>query len=154
VSLQCSIEDWPGQPALTVRLRTPVERLPQVMGSSYGAIAGYLAQLGEQPAGAPFAAYHNMDMKDLDVEIGFPVYRPLPPRDEIQAGKIPDGPVATCRFTGPYGEIHSAYEALTRWMAEQGHRPTGVAYELYLNDPTVTPPAELETQIAFPLTRK
>jgi effector-binding domain-containing protein len=38
-----------------------------------------------------------------------------------------------------------------QWMAEQGYEGTGVSYELYLNDPTETPPAELQTQIIFPV---
>jgi effector-binding domain-containing protein len=36
-------------------------------------------------------------------------------------------------------------------MEENGYQPTGVAYEVYLNDPDETPPEELQTQIAFPL---
>ena len=41
-------------------------------------IAQYLAEQSEQPAGAPFVAYYNMDMQNLDVEIGFPVTACLP----------------------------------------------------------------------------
>jgi effector-binding domain-containing protein len=148
---ECALETWPGQPALSVRVRTSVDQLRQVLGQTYGAIAGYLAGLGEAPAGPPFTAYHNMDMTDLDVEIGFPVARPLAGRGEIDPARMPGGRVATCRFTGPYSELKPAYEALTCWVAEGGHEPTGVAYELYLNDPAVTPPDRLETRIVFPL---
>ena len=50
----------------------PVESLPQVVGQAYGAIMEYAGQLGVQPSGAPFVAYYNMDLADLDMEIGFP----------------------------------------------------------------------------------
>jgi effector-binding domain-containing protein len=110
-----------------------------------------MSELGVPPAGAPFVAYFNMDMQNLDMEIGFPVMQPLPGKGEVQASQIPAGKAATCLHTGPYPEIESAYKALSNWVAEKGYTPTGVAYEFYLNDPGETPPQELQTQILFPL---
>jgi len=130
---------------------TSVHELPQELGRIYGAIATYLAEIGEQPSGAPFAAYYNMDMDNLDVEIGFPVARPLPATESIAAGQIPARKVATTVFTGPYLEVKSAYTALAQWVQQQGLEPTGVAYEFYLNDPSETPSEKLQTQVVFPL---
>jgi effector-binding domain-containing protein len=90
-------------------------------------------------------------MQDLDLEIGFPVSGELPDRGNIQAGEIPGGKVATCLYTGPYSGIAPAYTAFSEWIEANGYQPTGVAYEVYLNDPDETPPEELQTQIAFPL---
>jgi len=45
-----------------------------------------LNELGEKPLEAAFAAYYNMDMENLDVEMGFPVAKPLAGRGEIKAG--------------------------------------------------------------------
>jgi effector-binding domain-containing protein len=151
MSYQCEVKEQPVQKTLSIRTRTAVQDLPQVFGEGYGAIAQYLGELGEQPIGPPFAAYYNMDMADLDVELGFPVTRPLPDKAEIKAGEIPAGQVATCLYTGPYSDIESAYNALIEWMKDNGYEATGVSYELYLNDPNETPPAELQTQIIFPL---
>jgi effector-binding domain-containing protein len=128
-----------------------VQELPQVMGKAFGALAQYLGELGEQPAGPPFVAYHNMDMQDLDLEIGFPVSKRLSGRDDIGASEIPGGRAATCVHAGPYDEIKGAYTALGAWMKENGHQAAGVAYEVYLNDPASTPPPELLTRILFPL---
>jgi effector-binding domain-containing protein len=107
--------------------------------------------MGENPAGAPFVVYYNMDMQNLDVEIGFPVSRSLSEQGNIQAGQIFGGKFATCLFIGPYSEVGSAYDALTKFVADKGFDPTGVAYEFYLNDPQTVKPAELQTQIYFPL---
>jgi effector-binding domain-containing protein len=145
------VKEQPVQPTLAIRTRAVVQELPGALGDAYYAIAQYLEELGEQSAGPPFVAYHNQDMQDLDLEIGFPVSGKLPDRGDIQAGEIPGGEVATCLYTGPYSGIGSAYEALSHWMEENGYQPTGVAYEVYLNDPDETPPEELQTQIAFPL---
>jgi effector-binding domain-containing protein len=147
----CEVKEQQTQPTLAVRTRTSVQELPKTLGEAFDALAQYLGELGEPPAGPPFVAYYNEDMQDLDVEIGFPVARELPGRGDIQAGEIPGGRVAACLYRGPYSGIAAAYEALSRWMEEKGYQPTGVAYEVYLNDPDETPPEELQTQIAFPL---
>ncbi len=68
----CEVKERAAQPALAVRTRTAVQGLPQVMGDALGAVMAYLGELGEHPAGPPYTAYYNMDMQDLDVEIGCP----------------------------------------------------------------------------------
>jgi effector-binding domain-containing protein len=149
MSYQCEVKEQPVQKTLSIRTRTAAQDLPQVFGEGYGKIAHYLEELGEQPIGPPFAAYYNMDMDNLDVELGFPVAQTLPGRAEIKAGEIPGSKVATCLHVGPYNEMEPAYTTLMQWMADNGYEATGVAYELYLNDPRETPPAQ--TQIIFPL---
>ena len=151
MSYECKVKEQPTQATLAIRTRVSVQDLPQVLGKAYGAIAQYLGELGEQPAGPPFVAYYNMDMQALDVEIGFPVSRQLSGKGDIQACEIPGGKVATCLYTGPYSDIEPAYNALSQWVKENGYEATGVAYEMYLNDPGQTPPQELQTQIVFPL---
>ncbi|MFO7742988.1 MAG: GyrI-like domain-containing protein [Anaerolineae bacterium] len=151
MSYQCELKEWSAQPTLAIRTRAAVQDLPRVFGEVYGAIGRYLGELEEPPGGPPFAAYHNMDMQDLDVESGFPVTRELAGRDDIQPGQLPEGKVATCRYIGPYSDMEPAYDALFQWMEENGYEPTGVAYEMYLSDPQETPPDRHQTQIAFPL---
>ena len=151
MNFQCEIKEQSPQPTLSIRTRTPVDKLPLLLGEAYGKIAGYLAELGAQPAGAPFAAYYNMDMQDLDVEIGFPVAEPVVGKDDIQSSQVPGGRLAFALHTGPYADISPAYDVLTQFAKEQGYEPSGVSYEFYLNDPQETLPQDLQTQIIFPL---
>ena len=151
MSYPCEAVEQPTQPVLSIRTRTPVQNLPQVLGKSYQNIIELLGELGESPAGAPFVAYYNMDMQDLDMEIGFPVSKKLQSKGEIHSSEIPGGKYATCLYTGPYPEMPPAYEALNAWIQEHGYEPTGVVYEHYLNSPQEVPPQELKTLIAFPL---
>jgi effector-binding domain-containing protein len=151
MSYQCELLNRPSQPVLAIRTRAAVQDLPQTMGQALGAIAQYLGQRGEQPAGPPYAAYYNMDMQNLDVEIGFPVGLALPGQGNIQPGQIPAGPAVACLHVGPYDQVHKAYDALMQWLRANGREATGVAYEVYLNDPTDTPPAALQTQVVMPL---
>ncbi|MCZ7553608.1 MAG: GyrI-like domain-containing protein [Anaerolineales bacterium] len=104
-----------------------------------------------QPGGAPFVAYHNLDMQDLDLAIGFPVERALPVRAEIEASAMPAGEYASVLHKGSYTQLHDAYAALTRFIANQGRTPSGVAYEFYLTSPVEVAEAALKTQIVFPL---
>lgn len=151
MSYQCELTEEAAQTTLSIRTRTSLQNLPQVIGNAYAAIGQHLAQLDQCPAGAPFAAYHNMDMQNLDVELGFPVSKELPSKDQIKAGTIPGGKFAVVLHTGPYEKIGPAYAALTKWIAEKGYEPTGVAYEFYLNDPMQTKPEDLKTRVMFPL---
>lgn len=151
MTFPCEIKEKDPQPTLSIRARTPIQGLPQLLGESYGKIAAYLAELGEEPAGAPFTAYYNMDMHDLDVEVGFPVTKAIQGQGEIQANQVPGGKLGYALHTGRYGDIAPAYDALTQYVKEQGYEPTGVSYEFYLNDPDETPQEQLETQIVFPL---
>lgn len=151
MSHQCEIKEQEAQPALTIRTRAAVQDLPQVMGQSYQAIFEHLQEVGQYPAGPPFAAYYNMDMADLDIELGFPVSGEVAEKDNIKMSQFPGGKFAVCLYTGPYSDIEEAYNALTEWIAAEDVAVTGAAYELYLNDPSETPPEELQTQIMLPL---
>lgn len=145
------IKALPAQPALLRRTRASVKQLGQVLGAGFGAVLTYLGELGEQPAGPSFAVYYNDDMQNLDMGIGFAVSKPLPGKGEIQAGEIPAGKYATCLYTGPYSRIAEAYEALSKWLREQGQEVTDVAYEMYLDDPSRTAPDRLRTVVMQPL---
>ena len=151
MSIQCEIVDRPAQPTLSVRGRTNAADLPALMGQVFGAVMQYLGEAGQYPTGAPHAAYYNMDMQDLDVEIGFPVAMALPAKGDIQPGEIPAGKAASCLHVGSYQEFKRTYDALAAFIAEQGAEATGVAYEVYLSDPGEVAPEELQTQIFFPL---
>jgi effector-binding domain-containing protein len=151
MAFTCEIKEQLPQPSLCVRTRTPLEKLPEAIGRYIMVIAQYLGEIGEQPAFAPYVAYFNMDMADLDVEIGFPVAKKLPGKDEIKPGEVPGGKVGTCMYTGPYQEMPPAYEALTKLVNEKGLEPTGVSYEFYFNGPMDTEPANFKTLIMFPL---
>ena len=139
------------QPVLSIRTRTTMEELPDLIGRSYYKIMDYLKELGEEAVGAPFTAYYNLDMQDLDVEMGFPVAKPLPGKGEILSGEIPGGKVVSSMHKGPYKEMKKPYTEMAKWISENGYEPTGVAYEYYYNSPEDVPESELLTRIVMPV---
>lgn len=151
MSFECEFVDRVEQPTLAIRTHSPVEGLPQLIGASYGRIMQYLESLGEKFAGEPFVVYHNLDMQNLDVELGFPVLKDLPGSGDIQPGKVMAGKYGVCHYTGAYENMAPAYDALNNLIKENGFEPTGIAYEYYLNGPQDAAPEELKTRIEFPL---
>ena len=136
---------------VSIRTSTPVDKLSEVMGKCYGEIMGYLGPKGVQPIGPPFVIYYNMDMSNLDVEIGFPVAEPEEGKGDVKAGKLPGGRTAVTVHIGPYDKIGESYNNLTAYVGEKGLEIDAFTYEFYLNDPSVTPPEKLETEIHFPI---
>ena len=142
------------QPVLMIRTNTPVEELPKLIGESYMKMMAYLNELGEAPVGAPYTAYYNMDMQNLDVEMGFPVSKRLPDKGEMKAGELPEGEVASIMYKGPYGKMEAVYGDLFEWIEENGYDSALPYYEYYYNSPDQVPESELLTSIAVPIKEK
>jgi len=138
------------QPTLSIRTRTRIEDLPLLIGESYCKLASYLKELGEYLSDVPYVAYRNMDMQNLDVEIGFPVAKALPEKGDIQSSSIPEGNVVVCMYRGAYGEMASTYDEVANWVGENGFKPVGSVYEHYYNGPDY-PESELLTMIVMPV---
>lgn len=138
------------QPTLTIRTNTKVENLPMVIGQSYGKIGTYLNELGELITDVPFVAYHNLDMQNLDVEIGFPVSKTLPSMEDMKSNCIPEGKIIFCMYRGPYSEMEPVYNEMTKWIEDNGYQAVGTAYEYYFNGPGF-PESELLTKIVMPI---
>ncbi|MGB5822516.1 MAG: GyrI-like domain-containing protein [Proteocatella sp.] len=138
------------QSTLTIRTTTKIEDLPMIIGNSYDKIAQYLKELGELMTDVPFVAYHNFDMQNLDVEIGFPVSEKLPERDDIKSSSIKEGIVAFCMYQGAYRQMESVYSEMAKWIEDNGYTAIGTVYEHYYNGPEF-PESELLTKIVMPV---
>lgn len=141
------------QPTLCVRTMISVEKLPELIGNTYHRIMDYMEQMGEEMDGDPYIGYFNMDMQNLDVEIGIPVDKVLPGMDDISPGELPMGDVVTALYKGPYREMNSAYDEINAWIVSHRYQPIGTAYEKYYNSPADVPESELLTRIEFPVTK-
>jgi effector-binding domain-containing protein len=151
MSQECELLDRQAEPTLFVRARASARDLPEVLPKAWAAIMEHADRVGVQPSGAPYVAYHNMDMQDLDLEIGFTFPHEVTGEGEVVRGDIPGGRAVACLHVGPYEQISAAYDALHEWMETNQVAPSGAAYEFYLNSPLTTPPAELRTQVVLPL---
>ena len=137
------------QPTLVLKTVTPVTEMPKILGKAFMDVINHIMELGENPVGPAFVGYFNMDMERLELEIGFPVSKPLPGKGDIQPGIIPAGKQVTCMYKGPYMEMPPAYEEIQKWIKDNGYKPLGPVYEHYYNSPEEVPESELLTKIVF-----
>ena len=148
---QCDIVGRPARPALTIRSRVSPLAVAQAIGQCAMAVFQYASQKGYAPAGALFVAYHGFDGQALDVEIGFPFQPGIEGSENIQVSEIPGGKVAVYHHVGGYEHLPQVRAALEQWLQANSYAASDVSYDFYLNDPQVTPPDKLETEILFPL---
>lgn len=137
--------------ALTIRTNTDITELKTVLATSYNKILRYLGENGEFPYGFPFIIYHNNDMDNLDIEVGFPVNAKFLGDEDIHMSHTPGGHILSCVHVGSYDNIELTYKALTEALHKYDYHPTGSAYEIYLNDPSDTPANDLLTEVGFML---
>lgn len=143
------------QPTLFVRIRTNLDGLTEAFDKNFALIGSYLSEIGEQPVSAPYAAYYNHDMQDLDVEMGFPVAKKLPEKGEVKAGMIPAFENAACiTHKGSYNSLDETYGQIYKYIEDNGLEVSGAHYDFYVSDPDNTPESELITRIMIPVKKK
>jgi effector-binding domain-containing protein len=150
MAYQFEIKERAVQPTLFIHSTCAVQDLPNFFGKTFGDIVQYLASLGEQPTGAAYCIYYNMDMQALDIQAGFPVAHTIPGKGDIQSGEIPAGRYASGLNIGPYDKMEPFYDTLKKWVQTQGEEVTDVAFEWYFSPPD-TPPQDVKTEVWFPL---
>jgi effector-binding domain-containing protein len=149
--MDITLNDQKAQDVLYIRKHVGMDKLPQTIGESYGAIMRYLNELGAQASGEPYTAYHNLNMQDMDVEMGFPVSKPMPPQGEIKSGRIAASRVVSALYVGPYSGLEIVYNEIFKWIAEKGLKLKDVYYEYYYNSPQEVPEKELLTKVVMPV---
>lgn len=136
---------------LMIRLTTSVSELPKVIGEAYKDIMDYMQSSGIQCSGYPYVLYHNMDMNNLDIDIGWPVQQFDNGNGNIKPSTIPGGKVLFETHTGPYSKLEDTYKKVMEYIKEKGIKTTEWMYEMYPNSPLDTPEDKLITEIYFPV---
>lgn len=144
------------QPVLSVRTRCSVQNLPNEIDKIYGELFSYLDELDTCSSNfvcdMPFVAYYNMDMNDMDVEIGVPTVNIVPEKGRLKARTIPQQKYVSAMYRGEYKDIGCVYEDMSKWIIENKYIPEGISYEYYYNEPNSSlPESELITKVVMPL---
>lgn len=66
-----------------------------------------------------------------NVEVGVLLDQPCPLGGRVMASALPAGTAAMTVHHGSFGDVGAAHDAVVRWCATQGHRPTGSRWEVY-----------------------
>lgn len=103
-------------------------------------------------SGAPLIVYYDdfnqasFDPKKVDMEAAWPVAD-----SKLANNTLPAVRVATCTYVGPYDGLEKAYGAIFTWINDNGYKAAFPTREVSLNDPAVTPPEQLVTEIQIPI---
>lgn len=147
---QCTIDEQPAQPTLCVKTRTPAACIGEVLGQAFHDLNSAVTAQGATVSGLPYVAYRNLNLSDLDLEIGVPVSKPLAALGRIEPGELPGGVWASTLHIGPYDGVGPAWNELHGYLRAQGKVAAPVGYEFYFDAPE-TPPERTRTRVAFPL---
>lgn len=139
------------QPMLYVTARSSMQpaEVAQVMGRAFDTLGRFLAETGVTPLGPPMAIYSNWSEGLMTTDVGFPVAAADTARaaGEVLSGTTPAGHALKAVHHGPYDGLAATYGAIEAQMAAAGAAPSGMSWEVYLNEPGVVPDAELVTEI-------
>ncbi len=140
--------DLPSVPTAVVAAVIAPDELVAFFDRSYGQIATVAAEQGIELGGAAFARYNGPPGERIDLEVGFPVERPVEGSGEVRAGTLPAGRVARVVHRGGFDGLGAAWAGLETWMGEQGLVPGPVLWEVYLTEPSPDmDPADLRTEL-------
>ena len=139
-------------PTAVVRGTVPADQLAAFFDAAFQRLPAAIAADGAQIAGAAFARYPSPPGDVVELEVGFPVDRPIEATDDVGAGSLPAGRVARVVHAGSFEELGTSWGRLREWMADQGHRPAPGFWEVYLTEPSPgMDPADLRTELNWPV---
>ncbi|HSL42024.1 MAG TPA: GyrI-like domain-containing protein [Anaerolineales bacterium] len=156
------IERRKKQHYIAIRMAVPIP-FGKYLQPAWNEVYEWMMDNQIKPSGPAIIRYLTTDMsKELDIDVGFPVDKPVKGNGRIIADFLPAGKYATLSYTGPYkGKgIFKATVALLEWAKENKvkwniTKKKGVEWwngraEFYFSDPAVEKdPAKFKTELAF-----
>jgi len=135
---------------LSVRESINFSSFPEFANKAFTEIERYVQRENILFSGYPFVCYHNADLENLDVEIGFPVAHLLSGEGKIVGKVLVSEKIVSGIFLGPYEESDILMNEINKWIIENGYKSKGKVFNYYLND-TQRPPSEFLLKIAIPV---
>jgi effector-binding domain-containing protein len=141
------IEHRGEQNCVGIRTQVSMDELGNgIIPQLHDEVLEWLNEQGEKPSGQSILRYYVINMPGrLDIEMVWPVAKPVTGNGRIQATVLPAGQYGFVVYTGDYSGLMEANRVLVDWAKEQGvewdawDEPAGHAfrcrYETYLKDP-------------------
>lgn len=124
--------------------------IAEAMGQGFGQVYTFVAEREIKPISMPAAIYVEMPSPDgMFFRLGFFVTADDAARaqGEVQAGVIGGGDAFKAVHTGPYPELHKTHGAIWEHMDKVGAERGRPVWEIYVDDPMETEPAQLKTEV-------
>ena len=111
---------------------------PPDQRSLWDELMSYLGQQGTRMIGPPMAIYHDKEFKDRDwdIEVAMPITDAMTPDKRVKVHNLPEVETMACVVhTGPFATIGEAYDAIAKWVDQNGYQIVGPGREMNLRLP-------------------
>src|SRR5918996_5793362 len=113
---------------------------PPDQRSLWDELMGFLQRHSARMIGPPQAIYHDGEFKerDWDIEVCMPITENLAPTERVNVYDLPAFEKVACVVhNGPFATIGEAYDAIAKWIDQNGYQIVGPGRELNLRLPDV-----------------
>ncbi len=124
--------------------------IAEAMGSGFGAVFMFTKEHNVSPLSMPASIYMEMPSDDrIPFRAAFFVSADDAAKatGEVKAAVMPAGDVAAATHVGPYAGLKESHKALWDYVEAEGLAAAAPVWEIYIDDPTTVPEAELRTEI-------
>lgn len=138
-------------PTAAIRATCTPARIGETLSELYPEIAAVLSDRDIAPTAPPYARYHSFTDEGVDIEAGIEVAAPFEDAGRVRGSELPGGRMAVFLHTGPYDQLGETYAEINAWVESSDEQALPGSWELYVDDPSTTAPAQLRTEIFVPL---
>jgi effector-binding domain-containing protein len=113
---------------------------PPDQRSLWDELMGFLQGNSARMIGPPQAIYHDGEFKerDWDIEVCMPITENLASTERVKVYDLPSFEKVACVVhNGPFATIGEAYDAVAKWIDQNGYQIVGPGRELNLRLPDV-----------------
>ncbi len=131
-----------------LRAATP-EGVAEAVADAFGAISAWALRHDVEFQGQPFIITRHAAPGSEVYEAAVPIGRDVlaPEEGVVGYGETPSGQAACLLHRGSTLETLASYEQLNAWVRAHGLETTGISWEHYLSDPSITPSSSTSLEI-------
>jgi len=129
--------------------RNDPQEIGDAMGKAFQAVWEFMQSSGVEGTGKVMAVYHTYDPETMTFRAGFSVKTDAADKIQPPIGfdTTPSGQVVYFQHKGAYEKLRDSYIEMETFLQNEGLKMAAPAWEIYLNDPFVTPEEELLTDV-------
>jgi effector-binding domain-containing protein len=151
--IKIEVKELEASKVLAIKATVKSNEVGAKMGELYPRLMKCLNESGIEMTGPPYSKYYTWDPEgETEMEVGIPVSGPAECEEDIEYIELPPSKVVTAMHIGPYEKIGPVYDAIQKYINENGMIIAGAVWEVYITDPNSEPdPEKYKTQVYFPV---
>lgn len=121
------------QNALIKRVKTPTEKIPEMLSQGFAELSTYIQNNDVALADTPFLRIVDGDSDSVEIIIGMAVAQKVKPQGELEAFIIPAGKKIFAYWLGDNSQMMPLYEEMITFTQKSGYKAQDNFFEYYLN---------------------